>query len=242
VPAQYFGRADGAALTAAEVTAAFQAFNAIGEEASMTPDGKALTFLYFGEETGADAHVNSLRQVAQEVGLEGEYGGYSHGALDSFQEKDDNGNVTEGYSRIVRETWDTNAPAGSPGIYERSTDSLLVPYILAIKAEGFGFDFAGWQRVKSATRQQRQELEAKVAAAEAANRHGLVPKLREKVNSSRLPRVSIGAQICQTTTNANAEKQLEALDDALSSNPDPLRRIVRGLRSRLRRLARTTYQ
>ena len=31
------------------------------------------------------------------------------------------------------------------------TDSLLVPYTLAVRAEGFGFDYARWQQVNDAT-------------------------------------------------------------------------------------------
>ena len=71
-----------------------------------------------------------------------------HRTKDSFQEEDENGNVTEGYTRVGRETWDSVSTAGSPGVYERATSALLVPYILAVKAEGFGFDYARWQQAK----------------------------------------------------------------------------------------------
>ena len=222
VPAMYFGRGDGKPLSAAEVQRAFKAFNAVGEDASLTPDGKSLKFLYFGDEAGYVAHGSKLSSVAKQVGLSGSTFAYNHGVLDSFQEGDSNGNVTEGYTRVVRQTWDDDAAAGSPGVLERATDALLVPYILAAKAEGFGFDFARWQQVNGATRQQRQALEARVAAAEAANRHGLVPRLREKVDISRLPRVPLEAQITQKTTNGNAVEQLSILDGLQKTHPKPL--------------------
>ena len=43
----------------------------------------------------------------------------------------------------------------------------IVESLHAVKAEGFGFNYTRWQQVNDATREQRQQLEAAVAAADA---------------------------------------------------------------------------
>ncbi len=74
--------------------------------------------------------------------------------------------------------WIEDAAAGPSGLFGRTVNHVLVPYILAIRAEGFGFDDARWQQVNRATREQRRVLEGKVAAAEAVNRHDQTWKTR----------------------------------------------------------------
>jgi hypothetical protein len=88
--------------------------------------------------------------------------------LDEFQGKEnEDGSISRSYRSYAQGAWDSALAPGSPGIYERATSALLVPYILAVKAEGFGFNYSRWQQVNDATREQRQQLEAAVAAADA---------------------------------------------------------------------------
>ena len=83
--------------------------------------------------------------------------------LHEFQgEENQDGSISRSYRIRAREVWDSALAAGSPGVLDRATSALLVPYILAVKAEGFGFNYTRWQQVNGATREQRQQLEAAV--------------------------------------------------------------------------------
>ena len=223
IPSLYFGRGDGLALSQKDVNAAFKAFNAIGEDASVTPDGKSFKFLYFGEGDKIVAYKDNLKIVADKLGFTGVTIAYNRGNLDDFKKVDENGNDKRSYRQILSGTGDTLSTAGASGILDRATDSLLVPYILAVRAEGFGFDYARWQSVNDATKEQRQQLESKVNAAEAANKHGLVPRLREKIDIAKLKDVPLTPVITQKTTSGNAQEQLDALDGLLSRFPDVLK-------------------
>ena len=77
--------------------------------------------------------------------------------LDEFQGKEnEDGSISQSYRSYGRKVWDSALAPGSPGVLERATSALLVPYILAVKAEGFGFNYTRWQQVNDATREQRQ--------------------------------------------------------------------------------------
>ena len=87
--------------------------------------------------------------------------------LDEFHAKEnEDGSISRSYRSYGQSAWDSALTPGSPGVFDRATSALLVPYILAVKAEGFGFNYSRWQQVNDATREQRQQLEAAVAAAD----------------------------------------------------------------------------
>lgn len=105
-----------------------------------------------------------------------------------------------------------NAGNLSTGIIGRTVDTVLVPYIVNVRAEGFTFDFQRWGRRDRVSPADVAALQRKVEAYEQANKHGLRPRLRTTINISQLPSVGVNPRIVQATTVANAESQLAELD------------------------------
>ena len=232
IPSLYFGKSNGEAMSADEIDNALQAFSAVASGASATADGKAIKFLFFpnskskqSEEDQLVAFGQALANVATSVGLDPNPAhAYTISALDEFNKRT-NENEGRGYRGRLEAAWGKAAKGLGPraiqgGIGGRAVDTVLVPYIAALRAEGFAFDFGIWQQRNSASEQEVTELRAKVEAYEAQKKHGLVPKLRETIDISGLPNVPIEAKIGLKTTSGNADRYLAVLDGLKTKFPN----------------------
>lgn len=232
IPSLYFGKSNGEAMSADEIDNALQAFSAVASGASATADGKAIKFLFFpnskskvSEADQYDAFIVDLKAVAAKVGLDPNPArAYTISALDEFNKRT-NENEGRGYRGRLEEAWGKAAKGLGPravqgGIGGRAVDTVLVPYIAALRAEGFAFDFDIWQQRNGASEREVTELRAKVEAYEAQKKHGLVPKLRETIDISGLPNVPIEAKIGLKTTSGNADRYLAVLDGLKTKFPD----------------------
>jgi hypothetical protein len=232
IPSLYFGKEDGTPMTAAEIDTALAAFGKVTPGASVTPDGKTVKFLFFPDEKSklseTDQQIQfgkNLQAVAVSVNLSPDYLlAFTNSSLDEFNKRT-NENENRGYLGRNEGYWGKAAKGLGPraiqgGIGGRTVDVVLVPYIAAVRAEGFGFDYDLWQQRNKATAAEVAELREKVAAYEQQNKHGLKPRLRETIDISNLPEVSIEAQITQKTNEANAENQLGILDKLKQQFPN----------------------
>ena len=107
---------------------------------SISSDKKSVKLLYFGERDALDGWISEVsKKLGDELGINGYHVAYSHGYLDSLtignRQGEDNV-YPERDQRLGSKAWDDHAAGGQPGIYERATDTFLVPYVLAVKAEG----------------------------------------------------------------------------------------------------------
>lgn len=245
IPSLYFGRTDGSPLTSKETDTALTEFAKVAFGASVTPDGKAVKFLFFtdeksglDEEAQYDKFLSDLSGIASSVGLDPRPEiAYTVSELDEFTQEVDGekGPDGRGYRARIEEIWrqipEGLQPGTVPGgIVSRAVDSILIPYLASVRAEGFRVDFKRWGELNNATKREVDDLKKKVEAYEAANRHGLVKKLRTTIDISRMPKVGINPRIMQKTTTENAESQLAELDALKKEFPKAADTVVNWLK------------
>jgi hypothetical protein len=184
IPTVYFSKGNKEDLSDSEISEVFKTLGDLGEDgASISIDKKAVKLLYFGDEDGFAKWLGDINEaLGDKHGIKGYHIAYAKGNLDEFIQGDTNV-YSETDQRLGSKAWDGNASRGKPGIYERATDAFLVPYILAVKAEGGSFDFNRWQKLNNATDLEREALEAKANAYELiVDKVGLTPEEARTVN------------------------------------------------------------
>lgn len=227
-PAVLIGKPNGAKMDRSEINDALAAARDVGFfGASEAMSGKGVKFLFFpdkGSPKSVDEQeadfVAQVQEVQKRTGLTGWAKYKNVSSLDEARKYWRNANGID----LGSETGSSGlqASSGQPlDLFRGSVDTLLAPYIAALRVEGFDVNYKNWQRVNGATDAQRQYLESKVAELEDINKHGVVKKLRQQVSIVNQKQISSAPVITQTTTNANAVKQLAALDDLLSKAKDP---------------------
>jgi hypothetical protein len=237
VPAVLIGKPNGAKMERGEVNGALAAARDAGFfGASEAMSGRGIKFLFFPDDSSAksvdeqhDDFVAQVQAVQQKTGLTGWSAYKNVSSLDGAKDYWSNVNGN-----------DTSAKTGSSGLQDGSgqsldlfrgtVDTLLAPYIAALRVEGFGFDYKAWAAVNGATPGQQSYLESKVAELEDINKHGVVKKLRQTVSIVGKKGIGTDPKISQTTTNANAVKQLAALDEVLAASKDPTASVDAWLR------------
>ena len=189
--------------------------------------GKGIKFLFFPDDNSPKSvdeqdadFIAQVQEVQKRTGLTGWAGYYNVSSLDEAKNYWRNANGIDLKAEIG--SGGMQDGAGQPlDLFRGSVDALLAPYIAALRVEGFDVNYKNWQRVNGATDAQRQYLEAKVAELEDVNKHGVVRKLRQQVSIVNQKQIGSAPLITQTTTNANAVKQLAALDELLAKAKDP---------------------
>lgn len=140
-----------------------------------------------------------VQKVQAATGLTG-WSNYDNvGVLDSAKNHWRN---ASGYdlTDIQAATRSSGIPDGAEGsldLFGGLVDNILAPYIAAARTEGFGVDIPAWGRVYGATKEQLQYLTTKVDALDNINKHGFVPKLRQRVSIVDVPEVGTTAHRAQ---------------------------------------------
>lgn len=237
IPSMLIGKPDGSKLTRAEIDSALSAANTAGFfGASEAVSGRGLKLMFFAddssnkstEEQYAD-FVDQVADVQKSTGLT---------AAGSFNTKSELDGANDYWTNATGQPLSSDsggtgdqAATGKPSdLFRGVVDNLLGPYVSALEVEGFKFSYSEWQRVFGATNAQTQYLKAKVAELDNLNKHGVVPKLRQRVPITNLKQVGSRALITQKTTEANAVEQLAALDRVLAGSSNPVKSTESWLR------------
>ena len=130
-----------------------------GLDLSTSADKKAVKFLYFGDEAGLDKFHSDIAEIAARTELD---------ALSVMTQGDlyEAGSYLEGENtRVGGEGGHQAGTFGSPGVFGRIVDHVLVPYAKAVAAEGY-----------------------RLSPDRLAERFGLSDEQRELIRSKLLPR------------------------------------------------------
>jgi len=237
IPSMLIGKPGGGKLTRSEIDSALSAANSAGFfGASEAMSGEGIKFLFFADDSSTKSTEEQYKDFVDQVGgVQQSTGLTAAGSFNTNSELDGANdywtNATgQSLSANLGGAGDQAATGGSPDLFRGTVDSLLAPYVSALSTEGFDFDFNQWQRVFGATDAQRDYLKLKVTALDEINKHGVVPKLRQRVPITNLKQVGSKALITQKTTEANAAEQLDALDDVLAKSGNPVKNTEAWLR------------
>jgi hypothetical protein len=236
IPAVLIGKPNGVKLTRLEIDSALSAANAAGFfGASEALSGAGIKFLFFADDSSNKSTQEQYRDFVDQVGrVQQSTGLTAAGNFNTNSELDGANdywtNATKPLSADLSGAGDQTLAGGSPDLFRGTVDNLLAPYISAITTEGFEFDVSQWQRVFGATDAQTAYLKLKVAELDNINKHGVVPKLRQRVPITNLKQVGSRALLTQKTTEANAAEQLDVLDRVLAASSNPVKSTEAWLR------------
>jgi len=132
IPALYIGK--NSRLTQEELQQIIAAARDAGVDYSSTADGRAVKFLHFGDESEFAELASKVAVIQQKVGLPNS-GQYS--ARSSVNEAAQYLTGSSGSDR--GQVWLQEVAAGSPDLFGRTVDHLLVPYAKAVGSEGYRF-------------------------------------------------------------------------------------------------------
>jgi hypothetical protein len=237
IPSMLIGKPNGGKLTRSEIDSALSAANSAGFfGASEAMSGEGIKFLFFADDSSTKSSQEQFKDFVDQVGgVQQSTGLTAAGSFNTNSELDGANdywtNATgQPLSANLGGAGDQAATGGSSDIFRGTVDSLLAPYVSALSTEGFDFDFNQWQQAFGATDAQRDYLKLKVTALDEINKHGVVPKLRQRVPITNLKQVGSKALITQKTTEANAAEQLGALDTVLAKSSNPVKSTESWLR------------
>jgi hypothetical protein len=132
IPAMYIG--SDSRLSPKQFRLAAQASVKAGLDYSTTHDGKGLKFLYFGGNEGYYEFLDNVYDIQQAAGLKESDLFYVRSSLHEA-----NDYVARGDGSGGKAAWLSDSGSGSPGLFRRTVDHLLVPYAKAVGAEGYRF-------------------------------------------------------------------------------------------------------
>lgn len=236
------GKPDGSQLTRAEIDAALGEANKAGFfGASEALSGRGVKFLFFAdsdsalsdEQQFADFLAN-VQKVQQATGLTDAVDFNTRSKLDEAKDYWVNATGARLDQGATASSGDAVGAEGPLDLFRGAVDHVLAPYIAELGVEGFSFDFKNWQRVFGATNAQVGYLRLKVAELEAVNKHGVVPKLRQKVSIANAKDVGASASMMLKTTESNARDQLDALDAVIAASRDAVKNTDAWLRMQAR--------
>ena len=132
IPAYYLGSRK--RLSEAQINAIHDAARERGLDFSTTPDGKAIQFLFFGDETDLAAFESSISEIQQASGLTEAYSELVSSDLNETET-----NFSRPTGRGQGQAW-LHGTAEGLALFERVVSDLVAPYAKAIGAEGYRFN------------------------------------------------------------------------------------------------------
>jgi hypothetical protein len=131
-PAYYIG--NNQKLTPQQMTVMAEAAREQGLDYSTSQDGKAVKFLYFGDNEGLADFAEKVQRVKEAAGFSYQEHFYVRSDLNEAVQY-----VTAGDSGNLQAVWLSGGAAGSSSLFGRAVDTLVVPYAKAVGAEGYRF-------------------------------------------------------------------------------------------------------
>ena len=154
-PTLYIG--NGKALQADRLDEIIRAARVKGLDLSTSADGKAVKFLYFGNEAGLEAFYDAVSTIATEAGFPAPVSVNTEGERHAA-----NGYRLEQIQRDGASEGRPGSGAGRPDLFRRAVDHLIVPYAKAVGAEGYRFSPDRFAERFGLTDEERELLREKL--------------------------------------------------------------------------------